>query len=42
MGTPPTRTPPTPRHSPPVELALLSALEHDSHLFLRYGVLGGR
>jgi riboflavin biosynthesis pyrimidine reductase len=28
--------------SPPVELALLSALEHDSHLFLRYGVLGGR
>jgi riboflavin biosynthesis pyrimidine reductase len=28
--------------SPPVELALLSTLEHDSHLFLRYGVLGGR
>jgi riboflavin biosynthesis pyrimidine reductase len=26
---------------PPVELELLGALEHDSHLFLRYGVLGG-
>jgi riboflavin biosynthesis pyrimidine reductase len=28
--------------SPPVELSLLSALEHDSHLFLRYGVRGRR
>jgi riboflavin-specific deaminase-like protein len=26
---------------PPVELELLSALEHESHLFLRYGVRGG-
>ena len=27
-----------PELSPPVELELLSVLEHDSHLFLRYGV----
>ncbi len=27
---------------PPVELELLSVLEHDSHLFLRYGVRGRR
>jgi riboflavin biosynthesis pyrimidine reductase len=28
--------------SPPVEMRLLSVLEHDSHLFLRYGVRGRR
>jgi riboflavin biosynthesis pyrimidine reductase len=28
--------------APPVEMKLLSVLEHDSHLFLRYGVRGRR
>jgi riboflavin biosynthesis pyrimidine reductase len=28
--------------APPVEMELLSVLEHDSHLFLRYGVRGRR